>query len=221
MCRCAIQCAPTSGFITNVINRILILPTLIFESVLSISMNTAKNYLIANEGMSSIYIIPAVIGFALSIPFFFFLWPVAFVLVPLSVMLLTIKTGFEYNLASNEYRSFKSLFGAKWGEWTTAAQPSSFDLRLSVEREYSNNPFSGMGAPGGFYGNSKEIARSVTYDLSYSNNRNQREIMFEFLDYDLAKKFIRELHEHGTIPVTNHIALKLQENQKKRMQRMR
>jgi len=184
-------------------------------------MNTTKNYLIAREGMTSVYLIPAVIGFALAIPFFFFLWPVAFVLVPLSIILLTTETGFEYNLASNEYRSYKSLFGSKWGEWTTAMQPVRFDLRLSVEREYTTTPFSGIGNPGSFYGNSTEIAKSITYDLSYTNSRNQREIMFEFLDYDLAKKFIRELHEHGTVPVTNHIALKLQENQKKRMQRMR
>ncbi len=182
-------------------------------------MNTTKNYLVAKEGMSSVYLVPAVIGFLIAIPFFFFLWPVAFVLVPLSIILLTTETGFEYNLVSNEYRSYKSLFGTKWGEWKSAANPIEFDLRICVEKSSRAVPLTM--APAGNWNNSSTVSKSITYDLSYTNGKNQSEVIYEFLDYELAKKFIRELNEHGTIPVTNHVALKLKENQKKRMQRMR
>jgi len=182
-------------------------------------MSSKPNHLIvANEGRTLVYIIPAVLCAVAAIPLLFFFFPLAIVFIALTVFLSLVETGLEFNSETNSYRKFKSLFGSKWGEWKRLVDPIEFHLKLSIEREYSNNAFSSVGSTN-WNGSSTEIARSVTYDFIYESNTVQHKIIYEFLDYDIAKRFLKEIHLNTSIPVTNHIAIKLQENREKRMNR--
>lgn len=181
-------------------------------------MNSNANYLLANEGRTLLYLIPAVLLALIAIPFFFFFIPISFLLIAMTVLLTLVESGLELNTDTMQYRKFKSLFGNKWGQWKSLVDPSGFHLNLSVERSYRNNAFSSV-ASTSWNGSSTEIARSVTYDFSYDSSTSNRTIIYEFLDYDVAKKLVKQLSEITTIEVTNHIAIKLQENRQKRMNR--
>lgn len=181
---------------------------------------STASFITVHEGRTLIYIFPAVFcGIAALISFFFF-FPVAIPLIALVVILSLTETGLDYDPTRQQYRKYKALFGKKWGEWHQLTLPEKFELHLSVERAYSRNAFSQVGSVN--YGRqSTEIARSVTYDLSYSSAITKRQIIFEFQSYKIAKKFLLQIEDLGTFPVIDHIAIKLQENKEKRMNRMR
>lgn len=172
--------------------------------------------LIAKEGRSSIYIIPAVIVAFVSLPFFFFFLPIGIALVAVTILLSLVETGFEYDPAFGQYRAYKSLFGKKWGAWNTLNDVSAFDLRISVETTQIRTAFP-QNAAANWNNGSK--SKSITYDLISTDSMGQKKIIYEFLDYTIAKKFVRELQEQGSVPVTNHVALKLLENREKRRSR--
>lgn len=173
-----------------------------------------------NEGRSLIYIFPAVFcGIGALISFFLF-FPLALLLIGIVVILSLVETGLDYTPSTQQYRKYKSLFGKKWGSWKQLINPEKFELRLSVERAYARNAFRNVGSAS-FYGRSSEIARSVTFDLTYDNSTTQDITIFEFQDYKIAKEFVNELEALNAQPVVNYIAIKLQENLEKRINRRR
>ncbi|MNJ92010.1 hypothetical protein D3C87_96650 [compost metagenome] len=180
---------------------------------------TSTNLITVNEGRTLVYLFPAVFCGLGAIISFLFSLPLTIILTSLVILLSLVETGLDYNPFTQKIRRYKSLFGKKWGIWRQVANPEKFDLRLSVERAYSNYAFSQVGSPG--YGRrSTEIAKSITYDLSYSTSKKKATIIYEFQKYKIAKQFIEQLEELNQQPVTDHIAIKLQENLEKRMQRM-
>lgn len=181
---------------------------------------TSKSLITVNEGRTLVYIFPAVFCGIAALISFFFLFPLAILLIGIVVILSLTETGLDYNPITHQYRKYKSLFGNKWGNWVQLINPEKFELRISVERAYARNTFSNVGTPT-YYGRSGEIARSITYDLTYDNPTNQDIIIFEFQDYKIAKAFISQLEALNEQPVINYIAIKLQENREKRMNRMR
>lgn len=182
--------------------------------------STTPPLLTVNEGRTLIYIFPAVFCGIAALISFFFLFPLAILLIGIVVILSLTETGLDYNPATYKYRKYKSLFGKKWGNWEQLINPEKFELRLSVERAYARSTFGNVGSTT-WYGRSGEISRSVTYDLTYDNPTSQDTIIFEFQDYKIAKAFISQLEALNAEPVVNHIAIKLQENREKRMNRMR
>ena len=181
---------------------------------------TTTSLVTVNEGRTLIYIFPAVFcGIAALISFFFFV-PLAIFLVGIVVLLSLTETGLDYNPSVQKYRKYKMLFGKKWGNWKQLHNPEKFELRLSVERAYARSTFGNVGSTT-WYGRSGEIAKSITYDLTYDNPTSQDVIIFEFQDYKIAKNFVKQLEDLNTQPVVNHIAIKLAENKEKRMNRMR
>lgn len=182
--------------------------------------NTNHPLITVSEGRSLIYIFPAVFCGIGAIISFWFLPLLSFLLIAAVILFCLTETGLDYNPNTQQYRKYKSLFGEKWGSWEQAVYPEKFELRLSVERAYSKRAFSQIGSTT-WYGNSTEIARSVTYDLSYSNSAEKSTIIFEFQSYKLAKQFITQLEALNAQPVIDYIAIKLQENYEKRMNRMR
>lgn len=184
------------------------------------TQTTTTPLITVNEGRTLIYIFPAVFcGIAALISFVFFL-PLAFFLIGAVIILSLTETGLDYDHSTQQYRKYKSLFGKKWGSWIQLHNPEKFELRLSVERAYARSTFGNVGATT-WYGRSGEIAKSITYDLTYDNPTSQDTIIFEFQDYKIAKAFILQLEDLNAQPVVNHIAIKLQENREKRMNRMR
>jgi hypothetical protein len=181
--------------------------------------STSLLIITVNEGRSLIYIFPAVFCAVGAIISFFFLFPLIFLLIPLVILFSLVETGLDYNPSTLQYRKYKSLFGKKWGSWNQLVNPEKFELRLSVERSFSRSAFSQVGSTS--YGTATEIARSVTFDLTYDNSTTQDITIFEFQDYKIAKGFLKQLEALNTQPVVNHIAIKLQENMEKRMTRRR
>lgn len=181
--------------------------------------HTSTHLITVNEGRTLTFIFPAVfLGIGALISFFFFI-PLAFMLIGMVILLSLVETGLDYNPSTQQYRRYKSLFGNKWGPWKQLENPSKFELRISVERAYNRSSFRNVGSTT-WYGRSGEIARSVTYDLTYDNASKKDAIIYEFQDYTIAKQFVKQLESLNTQPVINHIAIKLQENLEKRMQRM-
>lgn len=180
---------------------------------------SASSLITVNEGRSLIYIFPAVFCGVGAIISFFFFFPLVFLLIPIVILLSLVETGLDYNPSSQQYHQFKSLFGKKWGSWDQLINPEKFELRLSVERSFSRSAFSQVGSS--TYGQFTEIARSVTFDLTYDNHTSQDITIFEFQDYKIAKEFISQLEALNEQPVVNYIAIKLQENIEKRMNKRR
>lgn len=183
-------------------------------------MNTNTTLITVSEGRSLVYIFPAVFCGIGAIISFWFLPLLSFLLIPVVIILSRTETGLDYNPSTQQYRKYKSLSGKKWGSWEQLIHPEKFELRLSVERSYSRNAFSQVGSTQ-WSGDSTEIARSVTYDLSYSSPESRNTIIFEFQSYKLARQFISQLEALDKQPVIDYIAIKLKENQEKRMNRMR
>ena len=77
----------------------------------------------------------------------------------------------------------------------------------------------GIIAPAGGWNNNRGVSKSITYDLSCVDNLSQKKIIFEFQDYELAKKMTKQLRATEKFEVIDHIAIKMLENREKRMNR--
>ncbi len=156
--------------------------------------------------------IGAIIGFAL-------FWPIGILLAVACILLFLVETGLEFDPATLQYRKFKQLSGSRWGNWVPVTQPESFHLRLSVESEtYQRYP---LGTSPSYYGSRGASSKSLTYDIQVLNESGEWITIYEFLSYKLALRFLREIGNLERWEVTDHVALKLQENQQKRAARRR
>ncbi len=187
------------------------------REILNTCMKTNTATLIVNEGKTFIYLIPIIFCSIASLISFVFFWPLGIVLAVISIILSLAETGLELDQQTMKYRSFKSLLGYMWGTWKKIPQPESFHLRLSVESEsYRDYTF---GASTNYYGGSTATSKSITYDVLVQTQSEKWITLYEFLSYKKALVVIRALEEMKTFEVTDHIALKLQENQARRARR--
>lgn len=182
-------------------------------------MNQTSISLVLNEGKTFNYVIPVVFLAIASIISFVFFFPLGILLAIICISLALVESGIEFKSDTLEYRRFKSVFGITWGNWVKINNPESFHLRLSVEshtyRTYT------MGTNPTYYGNGRATSKSITYDIQVLTKTNQWVDIYEFSSYKIALQLVKHLKELGAIEVVDHIALKLEENQQKRMNRMR
>ncbi len=182
-------------------------------------MNQTSPTLVLNEGKTLNYLIPVLIcGIASLISFVFFL-PLGMLLALTCISLALIESGLEFNAGTMEYRKFQSLFGQTWGSWVQIKDPESFHLRLSVESNTYRTPM--ISAPA-FYGNSPTASsKSITYDVQVLTKNGQHLDIYEFSSYIMALKLVKHLRALESVEVIDHVALKLEENYEKRMNRRR
>lgn len=176
--------------------------------------------LVLSEGKTLNYLIPIIFcAIAAVISFVLFL-PLGIILAIVTVLLGIIENGLEFNSETMEYRKFQSLFGFFWGSWSKINDPDSFHLRLSVD-SHSYRTFSMISNPS-FYGrDTTSQSKTITYDVVLHTKADQRITIYEFSSYKLALQLAKKLRELESFEVTDHIALKLEENQQKRMNRRR
>jgi hypothetical protein len=182
-------------------------------------MKQSSTTLVLNEGKTFNYVIPVVFLAIASIISFVFFLPLAIILTIACIALAMVESGLELKSETMEYRKFKSVFGITWGNWVKIKDPDSFHLRLSVEshtyRTYT------VGTSPTYYGNGRATSKSITYDIQVLTKTGQWVDIYEFLSYKMALRLVTYLRDLKTIEVVDHIALKLEENQQKRMNRMR
>lgn len=182
-------------------------------------MKKTTSTLVINEGKTMTYLIPIVFcGIAALISFVFIL-PLGVLFVLICILLGLIETGLEFNPETMEYRKFKSVNGFTWGSWIKIQNPESFHLRLSVESATYRRLT--LGASPSFYGGSVASSKSITYDMMVRTKTDEWMIIYEFPSYKMALQLVKKMREFESIEVIDHIALKLEENQQKRANRMR
>lgn len=182
-------------------------------------MKQNTSTLVISEGKTMNYLIPIIFcGIAALISFVLF-FPLGILLALVCILLGLIETGLEFNLEAMQYRKFKSLIGFTWGSWTKIQSPESFHLRLSVENT-TYRRFVQSTSPA-FYGGSTASSKSITYDVMAHTKTDEWIMIYEFSSYKMALQLVKKMRELESIDVTDHIALKLQENEEKRMNRRR
>jgi hypothetical protein len=182
-------------------------------------MKKTSTPLVISEGKTMIYLIPIVFcGIAALISFALFI-PLGLLLTLVCILLGLTEIGLEFNLETMEYRKFKSLLGSTWGDWIKIPNLDSFHLLLSVESA-SYQRFTQATSPS-YYGGSVASSRSITYDIMAHTKTDEWLIIYEFPSYKMALQLVKKMRELETIEVTDHIALRLEENQQKRANRMR
>lgn len=182
-------------------------------------MNQTSPTLVLNEGKTFNYVIPVVFLAIASIISFVFFFPLGILLAIVCAAFALVESGLEFNSGTMEYRRFKSVFGTTWGNWIKIKDPDSFHLRLSVE-SHSYRTYT-MGTSPTYYGNGAATSKSITYDVQVLTKTDQWVDIYEFASYKLALKLVKYLNETGSIEVVDHVALKLEENHQKRMNRRR
>lgn len=182
-------------------------------------MNQASTILVFNEGKTFNYLIPLLFcGITSAISFVLFL-PLGILLAVACILLGSIESGLEFNTEKMEFRKFQSLFGSKWGSWKKITDPDSFHLYLSVENNSYNTPM--LTAPA-FYGSGPTVkSKSITYIVAVHTKANEKIVIYEFSSYKMARQLIKHVSALNSVEVIDHIALKLEENQQKRMNRRR
>lgn len=182
-------------------------------------MKKTSTTLVISEGKTMIYLIPIVFcGIAALISFALFP-PLGLLLTLVCILLGLTEIGLEFNLETMEYPKFKSLFGSASGSWTKIPDLDSFHLRLSVESTTYRRFMQGTSPS--FYGGSAASSKSITYDMMARTKNDEWVIIYEFPSYKMALQLVKKMRELESIEVTDHIALKLEENQQKRANRMR
>lgn len=182
-------------------------------------MKQNASTLVISEGKTMNYLIPIIFcGIAALISFALF-FPLGILLVLVCIVLGLIETGLEFDLETMQYRKFKSVNGFTWGSWMKIQNPESFHLRLSVENT-TYRRFVQSTSPS-FYGGSTASSKSITYDIMAHTKTDEWIMIYEFPSYKMALQLVKKMRELESIEVTDHIALKLQENEEKRMNRRR
>lgn len=183
-------------------------------------MKQTSTTLILNEGKTFNHPIPVVVFAIASIISFVFFFPLGILLALFCIAFAMIETGLEFNSETMEYRKFQSVFGVIRGKWVKIKNIDSFHLRLSVE-SHSYRTYNMMSNPS-FYGRGATAqTKSITYDVMALTRDNQWIDIYEFLSYKMALQLVKHLRELDSFEVIDHVALKLQENQQKRINRMR
>lgn len=182
-------------------------------------MKESTTSLVFSEGKNLNYLIPVLLCGIASIISFIFFFPLGIILAIASVLLGIIESGLEFNAETMEFRRFKSLLGSSWGKWIKIPDPDSFHLYLSVESHSYRTPI--MSTPA-YYGRGSTVqSKSITYDVKVYTKTDQWIDIYEFSSYKLALQLLKKLRELESFEVTDHIALKLEENQQKRANRRR
>lgn len=182
-------------------------------------MNKSSTTLILNEVKTLTYVIPLVFCALAAIISLVLFWPLGTILAILCILLSLIETGLEFDHKTMEYRKFKSLFGCTWGSWIQIKDPDGFHLHLSVESVTYQRVIQGTGPS--FYGGLTASSKSITYDIVYLTQTDSWITIYEFSSYKMALKLVKQLRELESIEVVDHIALKLEENHQKRLNRRR
>lgn len=183
-------------------------------------MNTNNTSLKISEGKTFSYLIPIIFCAIASIISFVVFWPLGVLLVGICISLGSIESGLELNTETMQYRKYQALFGSTWGKWLKIEDPDSFHIRLSVDT-ISYRTYGRLSSPS-YYGRGPvSQSKSITYDLLYLSKDDRWITIYEFSSYKLVLKAAKNFLNLESVEVVDHIALKLEENYQKRMNRMR
>lgn len=173
-----------------------------------------------SEGKTLNYLIPIIFCALAALVSFVLFWPLGILLAVICILLASIESGLEFNTEIMQYRKYQALFGNSWGKWIKIQDPDSFHIRLSVE-SFSYKTFGHLSTPAYYGRGTTAQSKSITYDLLCLTQNDHWITIYEFSSYKLALKAARKLGELESVEVIDHIALKLEENQQKRINRRR
>ena len=179
-------------------------------------MKSQPQVLSVSEGKSMIYLIPGIFLIVVAIAFFYFLPILSIILLASAIILFLAETGLEIDVEQMRYRRYKSLFGTKFGLWKIMLNVVEFHITLAVEsKTYRTIPYQTNAA----WSSRSSTSRSISYDLSYVDELNLNTIVFEFQEYKLCTAIAKQLRQYSNYEVIDHVAIKLEENRQKRMNR--
>lgn len=183
-------------------------------------MNKQNSSLKISEGKAFNYLIPIIFCAIASIISFVVFWPLGILLAVACILLASVESGLELNMETMQYRKYQALFDSTWGKWLKIEDPDSFHIRLSVD-SISYRTYGGLSSPAYYGRGTVSQSKSITYDLLYLTKDGRWITIYEFSSYKSVLKAAKNFLELESVEVIDHIALKLQENQQKRMNRMR
>ena len=110
----------------------------------------------------------------------------------------------EIDGSGKRFRQYTSYFGLKWGTWHSADPVIAINLKLSSEN-------------GTYYHRLGERShKSITYDLITEDHSGKERTVYEFMEYKPAKQALKAFSAMLHVGMTDHIAVKMQENRMKR-----
>lgn len=170
-----------------------------------------------NEGKIAHFLIPCVfLGIAALISFVFF-WPLGIILTLICIGLASAESGLEFDSTDWKFRRFHKVFGKNMGKWKRLNNEGHFHLVLSVDVKNFNRLFP---ISNSYYGSAKSQSKSITYNLIFIPTDEANIIIYEFESYKKLLVAARFIIETTKFEVTDHIAIKLEENRLKRNQRL-
>jgi hypothetical protein len=134
------------------------------------------------------------VGFVPGIPNFFRVMGIVFL--ALAILLLLVETGISVDKKNGRVRKYFSLFSIRFGEWVYLSRYEKIILESSKE---TLNHMGTMHSP--------SSTSSLTYEIMLKNNTNSFEL-YEFTEYEVAKRMFEELAQHVNLPCENSVDIK-------------
>lgn len=162
------------------------------------------NTITISEGKTNSLILPAVIGLFVGAVVCVFIPVAGIILLAFALSLFLATTGIELSPTGKQYRKYTDYFGLKSGVWRSVDSLIAVDLKLSSEN-------------GTYYHRLGERShKSITYDLIAEDQLGKQQTIYEFMEYKTAKQALKAFGEAFQVQITDHIAVKMQENRLKR-----
>lgn len=169
-----------------------------------------------NEGRTNNYLVygvfvmlGALISFGLAMAFLSFLFVVSALLFIVAVLLFMATNGLEIMIEKNNYRRYGQIAGKKFGTWISIGVPQNAVLLIHAENAHKGNaPMMGQVAT--------LDTKTLTYDIQITDDAGKQHIVYDFLDYKKAREALKAIQDAYNIPVSNKVAEKLAENQRRR-----
>lgn len=165
------------------------------------------NSITISEGKTNSLILPAVLGLFVGAVVCVFIPIAGIILLVVALSLFLATTGMELSSTGKQYRKYTDYFGLKWGVWRSTDSVMSIRLKISSEN-------------GTYYHRLGERShKSITYDLITEDQLGKQQTIYEFMEYKTAKQALKAFGQTFQVEITDHIALKMQENRLKRENR--
>lgn len=178
------------------------------------------NQININEGLTNNYLITATFGCLFSVAIAVYLPIVGIPLLILSTAWYAATNGLEISEDGTRYRRYAGYLGLKLGRWRRVNVPKSALLILSSETTTLIGALmTSIPSPyffaGSFYGKPGHN-KSLTYDIVFIDEDNDRSLIYEFLDYKHAKEALKAIETHLKSETEDRVAKKLAFNRSRR-----
>lgn len=126
--------------------------------------------------------------------------------------MFTASNGLELDPTNKRYRKFGKIGPIQFGHWHDLKEPISAKLMLhSSNSQGGNSPMLGKA--------STLDSKALTYNIYVLDSLENSYQVYDFLEYNVAKKALKVINETYGIPVADLVAEKLSENRRKRSMR--